>query len=129
MAQIRVGGDPESYMDAPALGGGGGESGGGNFFANVLSLLGIHKEVGTPKRPEEQAPTQNEKGGKTGGNNPAPKSGGKEAAGSQKLSNVVDPLSSLMTAFDAEFGAKSQPMSMLTPIDPDIAALLPRTKL
>lgn len=48
MAGIRVGGDPESYMDPPVLSGGGGESGGGdgtNFVNSMLELLGIHRNV------------------------------------------------------------------------------------
>lgn len=46
-AQFRVGGDPESYMEAPVLTGGGekGKGGGGSFFAKILDALGIHKQV------------------------------------------------------------------------------------
>lgn len=42
--QIRIGGDPESYMDPPQLGVGGG-GGGGSFIAGILDALGIHKQV------------------------------------------------------------------------------------
>jgi hypothetical protein len=41
------GGLGEEYMHAPSLnvGGGGGQKGGGGFIANLLDLLGIHKQV------------------------------------------------------------------------------------
>jgi len=64
MAQITVGGDPESYMEAPTLKGGGGKDskGNGSFIANLLDLLGVHKQVakgakktGSPTQPQTQA--------------------------------------------------------------------------
>ncbi len=45
MASIRIGGDPESYMEAPVLSGGG-EKGGASIIATVLDLLGVGKQVG-----------------------------------------------------------------------------------
>lgn len=42
---IRIGGDPESYMDAPQLTVGGGGGGGGSFIAGILDALGIHRQV------------------------------------------------------------------------------------
>lgn len=54
------GGLGEEYMRAPALNvGGGGQKGGGGFFANLLDLLGIHKQVAkepNPKKDEAKAP-------------------------------------------------------------------------
>lgn len=44
MASIRIGGDPESYMEAPQITVGGGKKGGG-LIASVLDALGIHKQV------------------------------------------------------------------------------------
>ena len=53
MANISVGGGlGEEYMRAPQISVGGGDSkGGGSFFANILDLLGIHKQVA--KGPKE----------------------------------------------------------------------------
>lgn len=47
MAQIRVGGDPEQYMEAPTLsvGGGGGKKDGVNLVNGLFDLLGIHRRV------------------------------------------------------------------------------------
>lgn len=63
MASIRVGGDPESYMDPPVLTADG-KKGGAGLIASVLDLLGIHKQVAKEPKPAEgaspaPAPTQN----------------------------------------------------------------------
>lgn len=57
------GGLGDEYMHAPALqvGGQGGSKGGGSFFANLLDLLGVHRQVAKgPKDakglPGEKAP-------------------------------------------------------------------------
>lgn len=39
---MRIGGSPESYMEAPTLDG---NSGGPSFIASILDLLGINKQV------------------------------------------------------------------------------------
>lgn len=59
-AQFRVGGDPESYMEAPVLtgGGGGGGKGGGGIIATILDALGIHKQVAKSPDPAAPATTQ-----------------------------------------------------------------------
>lgn len=60
MASIRVGGDPESYMDPPVLTADG-KKGGAGLIASVLDLLGIHKQVAKEPKPAEGAspgPTQ-----------------------------------------------------------------------
>lgn len=52
------GGLGEEYMRAPALpmGGGGGEKGSGGFIANLLDLLGIHRQVAKGPKPEKGGP-------------------------------------------------------------------------
>lgn len=65
MSRISIGGDPESYMDAPqiSVGGGEGGGGGGGFIASLLDLLGIHREVAKgpkkSKKNEETTATSN----------------------------------------------------------------------
>ena len=56
MAQVRVGGDPESYMEAPVLTSGGGGKGGGGIFAQILDALGIHKQVAKGPKDDPAAP-------------------------------------------------------------------------
>lgn len=51
---IRIGGDPESYMEAPTLSAGGGGGGGPSFIASILDLLGVHRQVAKgPKEPKD----------------------------------------------------------------------------
>lgn len=45
MASVRIGGDPESYMDPPQMTVGGGGKGGGGLIASVLDALGIGRQV------------------------------------------------------------------------------------
>jgi hypothetical protein len=60
MANIRIGGDPSSYMQAPTLSVGGDDSGGtGGFIANLLDLLGVHRQVAKEPKAEE-APAEGE---------------------------------------------------------------------
>lgn len=60
--KFKVGGDPESYMDPPALAG---DSDGPSIFATILDALGIHKQVakGDSKKkgkPEVTSPSATE---------------------------------------------------------------------
>lgn len=67
MASIRIGGDPEQYMDAPTLSVGGEGKGGFSFIAGLLDVLGIHKQVAKGAKEsaggtaEESAPAQQPK--------------------------------------------------------------------
>ena len=64
------GGLGEEYMQAPRLnvGGEGGEKGKGSFFANLLDLLGIHKQVAKePKGEKGQEASPSGKVSATGG--------------------------------------------------------------
>lgn len=56
MVQVRIGGDPESYMGAPSLGGGGGSDSGGSFIAGLLDLLGIHRQVAKGDKKDSKKP-------------------------------------------------------------------------
>ena len=73
---MRIGGDPENYMDPPVLNIGGGDSrgGAGSFIAGVLDLLGIHRQVAKGPKPKDLASDsapdfkrkEDESGGKKG---------------------------------------------------------------
>lgn len=57
MGKVTVGGDPESYMDAPRISADDKDKiGGGSIIASVLDLLGVHKQVA--KNPADPATTQ-----------------------------------------------------------------------
>lgn len=45
MASVRIGGDPEQYMDPPSMVVSDGPGGGGSFIANLLDLLGLQRNV------------------------------------------------------------------------------------
>lgn len=57
MASIRIGGDPESYMEAPTLAVGGGKDskskGNGGFIANLLDILGVNRQVAKGPKPKK----------------------------------------------------------------------------
>lgn len=55
MASIKVGGDPENYMEAPVLSVGGGKDskGNGGFIANLFDALGIHRQVAKGPKPKK----------------------------------------------------------------------------
>lgn len=126
MAKVTAGGDPERYMDAPSVSSGDGESGGGSFFANLLDFIGVNKAVGklTDKATGKQAAdSANGAMAAAGPTSEAPAKPATEANGVSKLLNDFD------SAFGNTSGGAAGQSSFLTPIDPDIAALLPRTSL
>ena len=45
MASVRIGGDPEQYMDPPSMVVSDGEGAGGSLVARLFDLLGIHRNV------------------------------------------------------------------------------------
>lgn len=55
MVSIRVGGDPEDYMQAPTLSVGGDKKskGNGGFIANLFDALGIHRQVAKGPKPKK----------------------------------------------------------------------------
>ena len=61
MAQIRIGGDPENYMEPPTMtiggdsGGGDGGGDGVNFINGLLDLLGINRSPGENPETMKQA--------------------------------------------------------------------------
>lgn len=113
MANIQFGGDPESYMEAPRLSASDGDGGGaGSLIANILDLLGIHKQVAKgEKKPkqgkEESAPAQN-----------------KEPQGQAAMIPVLDsleqefqPQTPLPTDFGRKYLQSIRPLGMIDPND------------
>lgn len=125
---MKIGGDPENYMDPPVLniGGGGGGGGAGSFIASVLDLLGIHRQVAKgPKNKDLATETgpdfvkkEPESNGKKKKKNSAP------AAKRDVLSSVDSavtriPMAPASNPF-APFGMRSADMNRpMTMIDPD----------
>lgn len=93
MAKIQIGGDPESYMDAPTLSVGGG--GGPSFIASILDALGIHRQVAKgPKSAGKQPTTHGGRQGKDSKRQSKPQAAAPDAAGWQDF----------LTKFDSAIG-------------------------
>lgn len=58
MARIQIGGDPESYMEAPQMSVGGDGAGGPSFIASLLDLIGIHRQVAKGPKPTREQEVQ-----------------------------------------------------------------------
>jgi hypothetical protein len=121
---MKIGGDPENYMDPPVLNVGGDGGGAGSFIASVLDLLGIHRQVAKgPKTKDlatETGPDFKKK---------EPESNGKKkknSAPAPKL-DVLSSVDSAVTRIPmapsnnfAPFGMRSADMNRpMTMIDPD----------
>ena len=56
MGSVRIGGDPEQYMDPPSMVVSDGPGGaGGSFIANLLDLLGLQRNVARGPKPAKDS--------------------------------------------------------------------------
>lgn len=127
MARIKVGGDPENYMDAPQLAvGDDSVGGGGNFIAQLANALGIGQMVGKigAKVSGKKSQAKAEKASTVEGGPipPAP-----TPAGTSVIDSVETALASAPTTKDLMPAPGGMPQSQLTkpgslkPVDPDVA--------
>lgn len=111
MARVTVGGDPESYMEAPRIQSGDGD--GPSFIASILDMLGIHKQVAKGPKEESQAPAPIQV---------APPPDVPVASGVDDLLNMVESISPTSPSRSADR------QNAFMPIDPDAIFLKPLSR-